>query len=137
MLERGHVYRLMLWGAISILTGAMLLMWLKWRRSTAGILRHFAIQTAAWGAIVVLFSLRSWRAIHVRDYGGVQELLSFMWLNVGLDVGYAAVGTVLLITGWRWGTRLGGIGAGLAIIVQGTALAVLHLRLLGAIGPLR
>jgi hypothetical protein len=58
-------------------------------------------------------------------------------LNTGLDLGYAAVGLTLALTAWRWGQRPGGIGAGLGVVVQGIALALLDLRLISIIGPLQ
>lgn len=136
-LERGHLQRLLMWGAICMVTGTALFAWLTWRRTAAPMLRHFAIQTAAWGAINALIALRSFRTLTMRDFGGTQELLNILWLNTGLDVGYAAVGATLAIAGWRWGMRLGAIGAGAGVIVQGIALTVLDLRLIDAIGPLR
>jgi len=136
-LERGHLQRLLMWGAISIVTGTAMFAWLTWRRTAAPMLRHFAIQTAAWGAINTVIALRSMRTLTMRDFAGTQELLNILWLNTGLDVGYAAVGATLVIAGWRWGPRLGAIGAGVGVIVQGLALAVLDLRLIDAIGPLK
>jgi hypothetical protein len=136
-LERMHLQRLLVWGAISIVTGTALFAWLLWRRTAAPMLRHFAIQTAAWGAINMLIAWRSWRTLALRDFAGTQELLNILWLNTGLDVGYAAVGATLVLTGWRLGPRVGLIGAGIGVMVQGIALTVLDLRLIDAIGPLR
>ena len=72
-----------------------------------------------------------------RDFAGTQKLLNILWLNTGLDLGYAAVGLTLVIVGWRWERRLGAVGAGLGVVVQGLALALLDLRLIVLIGPLR
>jgi hypothetical protein len=52
-------------------------------------------------------------------------------------VGYAAVGVTLAITGWKWGQRLGAVGAGLAVVLQGLVLALLDYRLIVLIGPVR
>ena len=38
---------------------------------------------------------------------------------------------------WRWERRLGAVGAGLGVVLQGLALALLDLRLIVLIGPLR
>jgi hypothetical protein len=73
----------------------------------------------------------------LRDYAGAQRLLNVLWLNLGLDAGYVAVGATLLLAAWRWGARAGGIGAGIGIVVQGLALLLLDLRLLAAIGPMQ
>jgi hypothetical protein len=52
-------------------------------------------------------------------------------MNVGLDVGYILVGATLAIVGWRLGggRRLGVVGAGTGVVVQGTALILLDLLL--------
>ena len=136
-LERGHLLRLALWGGASVLVGTLLLTWLTVRRTDAPLLRHFAIQTAAWGAVDGLICLWAGRDLVLRDYAGAQRLLNLLWLNLGLDAGYIAIGATLLLTAWRWGSRAGGIGAGIGIIVQGLALLLLDLRLLVAIGPMK
>jgi hypothetical protein len=137
VLERGHVLRLALWGAGSVFIGTMLLAWLAWRRTAAVFLQHFAVQTAAWGAVDLLICLWGSRGLALRDFAGAQKLVSFLWLNTGLDVGYLLVGITLAVACWRLGPRLGGIGAGVGIMVQGIALALLDLRLILLIGPLR
>lgn len=136
-LERGHLLRLALWGGASVLVGTLLLAFMAMRRTTAPLLRHFAIQTAAWGAVNLAICLWAARGLAPRDYAGAQSLINVLWLNTGLDVGYAAVGTTLAITAWRWGARAGGIGAGIGIIVQGIALMLLDLRLIALIGPMK
>jgi len=135
-LEQGHLLRLGVWAGISILAGTILLAVLTVRRLTAPLLQHFAIQTAAWGAVNALIVLWAWRGLTMRDFAGTQRLLNILWLNTGLDVGYAAVGLTLVIVGWRWERRLGAVGAGLGVVLQGLALALLDLRLILLIGPL-
>jgi hypothetical protein len=136
-LEQGHLLRLGVWAAICILGGTALLAVLAVRRIAAPLLRHFAIQTAAWGAVNALIALWAWRGLTMRDFAGTQKLLNILWLNTGLDVGYAAVGLTLVILGWRWERRLGAVGAGVGVVLQGLALALLDLRLILLIGPLR
>ena len=136
-LEQGHLLRLAVWAGISILGGTALLALLAARRLVAPLLKHFAIQTAAWGAVNALIALWAWRGLAMRDFAGTQKLLNILWLNTGLDVGYAAVGLTLMIVGWRWERRLGAVGAGIGVLVQGLALALLDLRLIVLIGPLR
>lgn len=136
-LERGHLLRLGLWGGSSVLVGTLLLTWLAVRRSEAPLLRHFAIQTSAWGAVDLAIVLWASRRLAVRDFAGAQELLHVLWFNTGLDAGYVAIGITLALTAWKWGARAGGIGAGIGIIVQGLALMLLDLRLLALIGPMR
>jgi hypothetical protein len=136
-LEQGHLLRLGVWAGVSILGGTALMAWLMVRQVAAPLLRHFAIQTAAWGAVNALIALWAWRGLTMRDFAGTQKLLNILWLNTGLDVGYAAVGLTLVIVGWRWERRLGAVGAGLGVVLQGLALALLDLRLILLIGPLR
>lgn len=136
-LERGHVLRLLAWAVACVFSGTLLFAYLTWRREAAPLLRHFAIQTAAWGAVIAAMSLLSWRGLALRDFAGLQRLLNLLWLNVGLNGGYVAVGVTIALLGWRLGRRAGLIGAGLGIIVQGLALLLFDMRLIGLIGPLR
>ena len=129
--------RLALWGGASLLTGTLLFASLLIRRVEAPLLRHFAIQTAAWGAVDLIIYMFSWRGLALRDYAGAQQLLNILWLNTGLDAGYIAVGVTLAIAAWRWGAKAGGIGAGLGVIIQGLALFLLDLRLILVIGPMQ
>lgn len=137
MLERGHLLRLLSWGALSATSGTVLLAYLTWRHDRAVILRHFALQTAAWGVVIAALAFLSWRDLGLRDFAGVQRLVNVLWLNVGLAVGYAAVGATMVLLSWRPARREAIMGAGLGIIVQGLALLLFDLRLIGAIGPMR
>jgi hypothetical protein len=136
-LERGHLERLAVWGGSSVLLGTLLVAWLAWRRIAAPLLQHFAIQTAAWGAVDVALCAWAWRGLTLRNYAAAQQLVNFLWLNIGLDVGYVLLGATLAITCWRLGPRPAGIGAGLGIILQGLALFLLDVRLVVLIGPLQ
>lgn len=131
--ERIHILKLTIWAALSVAVGLLLLTALRLRRTDSALLRHFAIQTAAWGAVdlAIVFWARS--RLSLRDLAGATELDRFVWLNIGLDVGYAGVGLTLALTGWALGRRLGLVGAGLGVIVQGLALAVLDLQLAATI----
>lgn len=136
-LERGHLQRLLLWAAASVVIGTALLALLATRRSAAPLLRHFAIQCIAWGLVDAAIVGWAWRGLAYRDFAGVQKLLNILWLNVGLDAGYAAVGITIALLGWRWGARLGAVGAGVGVVLQGLVLALLDLRLIALVGPLR
>lgn len=125
LVEQQHLIRLMIWSEASILVGGVMLAILLWRRIDSPMLRHFAIQTAAWGGVALVIALLAWRRLEVRDHAAAVRLDRLTWLNIGLDIGYVAVGATLAATGWVAGRRLGAVGAGLAIVLQGAALTVL------------
>jgi hypothetical protein len=113
--------------------------WAFWRikRLDVPLLRHFAIQTGAWGTIDALLALGSRPYLALRDYDSVTRLDRFLWLNCGLDVGYIAVGVTLAWTGWRLSRSRGLLGAGLGIGMQGAALLLLDLRLAALLSQAR
>ena len=127
--ERAHLLQLVAWGMASILAGSALLAWLRVGSRRSSLLEHFAIQSAAWGAVDLALAAVARGSLAPRVGAGATRLDRFRWLNVGLDVGYLLVGLTLLVTGWRLGRRLGLVGAGLGVVVQGTALLLLDLLL--------
>lgn len=131
--ERAHLVRLAIWGGASLLVGSALLGLLRSRNFHSSLLDHFGIQTAAWGALTIALSVAGLRHLELRDLAGATWLDRFLWLNIGLDTGYVMVGLTLLVFGWRVLRRPGLVGAGLAVIVQGSALALLDLVLAGLI----
>lgn len=135
-LERAHLNRLAGWGLASALAGGLLLL-LVWRkRTTMPMPFHFAVQTSLWGCIELVLAGGGFRALVLRDHAGVVSLDRMLWLNIGLAAGYALVGIMLGLAGWLMGRRLGVIGAGIGVTVQGAALALLHLMLARQTGPL-
>ncbi len=137
VLERNHLLLLALWGATSTLAGTAILAWITLRRANAPLLRHFGIQTAAWGLVDLAICAWSLGSLIPRDFAGAQHLVNMLWLNTGLDAGYVAVGATIAVLAWQWGSRAGGIGAGAGIILQGLALLLLDVRLLTSIGPMQ
>lgn len=131
-LERAHLMRLGVWALASIVAGALLLVWEK-RSAAPSFWRHAGIQTFAWGAVDLAIVALAHRGLALRDLAGAIALDRFLWLNIGLDVGYVMVGLTLAIIGWRTPRRLGLMGAGVAIVVQGVALVVLDAVLSAAI----
>jgi hypothetical protein len=127
--ERAHLLRLIVWGGASVLLGVTLLVFLKARRQPSALLAGFAVQTAAWGAIDLALAGNGLRTLALRDLSGATRLDRFLWLNIGLDGGYVLVGLTLLLVGWRLGRRPGLIGAGIGVMVQGAALAILDVGL--------
>jgi hypothetical protein len=125
--EGAHLLRLLAWGGASTLIGTMLLAWLRTGRRHSALLEHFAMQTAAWGAVELALASLARASLTVRDLAGATRLDRVLWLNIGLDAGYVLVGVALIVIGWRLGRRLGLVGAGTAVVVQGIALALLDL----------
>jgi len=134
--ERAHLLRLLAWGAGSVLAGSAIAAFLAARRIPSPLLGQFATQTAAWGAIDLLLAGLAWRGLAMRDVAGATRLDRLLWLNTGLDVGYVAVGVTLAVAGWVLGRRLGAVGAGLGVVVQGIALLVLDAKFIGIIARL-
>ena len=135
--ERAHLQRLILWGALCVLAGTLLITLLTVRRIRSPLLLHFAIQTLAWGAIDVGIASFFWRRLTDRDLDAATRLEHFLWLNAGLDIGYAGVGLTLALTAWLIARRLGPVGAGIAIVIQGLALLLLDLQFLDTIMRIR
>lgn len=123
--ERGHLVRLGVWGLASLVIGLAGLLAVARRTPRPALVWHFALQTAAWGTIDLGLVVAGWGTIAPRDLNGYWGLREFLWLNLGLDVGYMAVGVTLAACGWAMGRRPGPVGAGLGVLAQGTALLVL------------
>ena len=134
--ERAHLVRLIAWGAASVVAGTALLLLATVRRGPSPLLGNFAVQCAAWGAIDLAIAFAAWRGLAVRDLAGATKLDRLLWLNTGLDVGYVAVGVALAVVGWQLGRRLGLVGAGLGVVVQGLALLVLDAHFIGVLNRL-
>ncbi|MBC7975322.1 MAG: hypothetical protein H7138_10075 [Myxococcales bacterium] len=113
----------------------MLLAVTRRTRLRSPLLFHFGLQTTAWGLIDLVLAGNAWRALALRDLQSATQLDRFLWLNVGLDVGYIAAGATLAIACWLLGRRAGGIGAGIAIVVQGIGLLLIDARFLSLIDP--
>ncbi len=128
-LERTHLARLALWGGASLVAGAVLLAVVR-RPARSQLLFHFALQTAIWGTIDLAFAAVGWNGLALRDLQSAARLDRFLWLNLGLDAGYVGIGAAIGGTSWVLGRRLGGVGAGVAIVVQGMALLILDARFL-------
>jgi len=131
--ERTHLLRLALWAAASLLTGTALIALVHIGRPRSSLLKHFGIQTGVWGAVELLAALLLLRSLAYRDLAGATRLDRMLWMNIGLDMGYVLVGITLVVIGWRAVRRLGLVGAGIAIVLQGAALAVMDLLFAGQI----
>lgn len=131
--ERAHLLRLAIWGGASLFVGVTLLTLLRANGHRSPLLEHFGIQTGAWGAVELARALLALRTAELRDLASATRLDRFLWLSVGFDVGFVMVGITLLALGWRLARHQGFIGAGIGVIVQGGALALLNLVLAGQI----
>lgn len=98
------------------------------RRVKSPLLIQFAIQTAAWGLFIGAVAAIWWASVGLRDVAGAARLEHIVWLTMGLDIGCIAVGGLLGGAAWLMSRRLGGVGAGIAISVQGLALLVLDMQ---------
>lgn len=127
--ERAHLQQLVLWGSASCLLGLLLLATVG-RPRRSPIVFHFATQSVAWGAVILAVAVTGLRTLQLRDLASATRLDRFLWLNLGLDIGYVAVGVTIALCAWLLSRRYGGVGAGVAIVVQGLALAVIAARLL-------
>jgi hypothetical protein len=132
-IERAHLIRLAVWGGASLLVGSALLGLMRARGHRSALLDHFGIQTMAWGAVELVLAAAGLQRLELRDLAGATRLDRFLWLNIGLDGGYVMVGITLLVLGWRVTRRMGLVGAGMAVMIQGAALALLDLVLAGQI----
>ena len=133
--ERAHLLRLLVWGAACVLLGTLVIAALAARRADSPLLKHFALQTALWGAVDLVRMLVGWRALRLRDYAAAAELSRDLWLAIGLDLGFVAAGGTIAIMGWALGRRLAPVGAGLGVALQGIALLVFDRGLAGRLGP--
>jgi hypothetical protein len=138
-IERTHLLRLVIWGVACAVVGTTLLALLVLRRQRSPLVFHFALQTALWGAVNLAFaglSALALGAVHgasLPDYAAATRFDRFVWWSLGIDMGGAAAGVTLALAGWFLGRRLGAIGAGLGVLVQGVALVAIDLVVIGQI----
>jgi hypothetical protein len=123
--ERGALLRLAVWAAASIVAGTGVLAAMTVRRLRSPLLEGFAVQTVLWAAVALARVVEGMAALAPRDLAAATRLDRWVWFLTGLDVGLIAVGAALAIAGWFLGRRLGVVGAGIALLVQGAALFAL------------
>lgn len=131
--ERAHLLRLLVWSAGSVLAGTALLAWVRSTRRRSALVEQFGLQALAWGVVELASVWWGLHALAPRDVSAATRLDRMLWLNLGLNVGFIMVGIAIAIAGWRLGRRLGVVGAGVGIVVQGVALSLLHLLLASVI----
>jgi hypothetical protein len=126
--EQQHLLRLLFWAGLSILGATGVATMMAVRRVRSPFLSHFAIQLAAWGAAVGVIATVGWYRAPLRDVSGAARLERLLWMNIGLDAGYVAVGAVLALSAWMIARKWAGVGAGVGIVVQGVALLLIDLQ---------
>jgi uncharacterized membrane protein len=127
--ERAHLLRVVFWGGASVLTGTSVMLFVRVRNLHSTLLDQFAIQLCGWGAIELVLGAAQLRVLGLRDLASATQLDRLLWLSIGLDCGFVVLGLTLVILGWRLARRAGLIGAGIGVMVQASALAVLDLVL--------
>jgi hypothetical protein len=115
-----HLMRLTIWAAVSLVGGIAGFILAK----DAG-LRAFFGMTAGWAAVNLIIAIASRAGAPPK---GVAPFREFLWLNMGLNVAYIAVGVTMALLA---GDRLGIKGSGIGVAVQGVGLLVLDGVLLG------
>ena len=141
--QEAHLWRVGAWGLANAVGGAALV--LASDRSADPGPWAFGLQSGAWGAInvgIAAVGLASgpgdvtadWAAAFAAENGYADVLL----VNLGLNVGYAAVGgTLLAVAGRGVSTPAAWRGHGAALVLQGAGLFVLDgLAYLGTRGRL-
>lgn len=130
-LERLYYLKIVVWGALSILGGSGVITGLLVSRTESRLLRRFAQVTLASGVLAVLSGFLMRHGADLRDLTAAISLDRWLWFGIGFDAGLVLTGLVLAMCGTRAGAvwRPGMVGAGIAVIVQGLALALLTLQL--------
>jgi hypothetical protein len=133
--EKVHLMRVLVWALTCVLAGTAVLAVLAVRRWSSALLRGFAVQTIAWGVFEATVACVALAGLVPRDLGAAARLDQHLWFDSGLDVGFIAIGVTLALTtyGYTRGRRLGGVGAGLGIIVQGAVLLALDANFLALV----
>jgi hypothetical protein len=125
--ERAHLLHWILWAGSSAILGTAMLAAVTLRRVSAPIIQWFAIHALVWGSAELALALLRWRTLVMRDVSAATRLDRFTWFNAGIDVGIIGAGLAIVVVAWLNGRRLGTVGAGLGILVQGLGLLVINL----------
>lgn len=126
-LELAHLTGLAIWASVSLAVGALLLVPLLVRRSSAPLIAQFAVQCVLWGAIELAWVLAARERVPLRDYAGALRLAGNLWLTIEMAAAGIVIGATLVWGGWVFGRRLMLVGAGMGIAVQSAALFALDL----------
>lgn len=129
--ERLHVAALFLWAAASVLFGGAVLVLLARHRAAAALLRAFALQALAWGALEALGASLWWHALGNRDATSFAQFTALL-LNAAWVLAACTIAGVTLVVGGRVLARRPAVsGSGLGILVQALVLLALDASLVG------
>jgi hypothetical protein len=131
--EQQHLLRLLFWGGLSVIAATAVAAILAVRRIRSPLLVQFALQMAAWGLGVAAIAATEWHFAKLRDVSGAARFERMLWMNIGFDAGYVAVGVTLACCAWYLARRMTVVGAGIGIVVQGLALLLIDLQLAAVI----
>jgi hypothetical protein len=121
------------WGVCSLAVGVVAVVIARRRAERSALVFHFGAQMLAWGGAAVVLSVARYAALAPRDLGGAVRLERALWFGSGLELGIAGAGAAIALVSWAAGRRLGGVGAGITILLQGLALAIIDMRLAATI----
>ncbi len=131
--EQMHLFRLLVWGGASVIAGTIVFVAVAWQRPATTLLRQFGVQMTAWGGLELAYAAIAWNGLGLRDVSGATTLDRLLWFNLGLDVGMVIIGIAFSIAGWQMGRRLGLVGAGIGVMLQGAALFLINAGLVAVI----
>lgn len=141
--EEDHLKRLGLWAGANVVAGAGLLLLARPETSPPPtVLEGFAVQSLAWGAIngtiVALGLLLPAPLPETRDeaLAAEDDLGKVLWVNVGLDAGYAmAGGTMIAASAFGAAPAEQWQSHGVGIVMQGVGLGFLDVIAVWESGP--
>jgi len=131
--EQQHALRILIWAASSIIAGVALVLFTARKRSDSPLLRYFGYQMLAWAVLDAAIGALAWRGLAMRDLAAATRLQRTLWVALGLEAVVIATGLALAVSAWFQGRRMGGVGSGIGLIIQGLALLILDLDLLSRI----
>ncbi|HKO14755.1 MAG TPA: hypothetical protein VJU87_00895 [Gemmatimonadaceae bacterium] len=138
--EQRHLLLVLLWGALSVLAGTVLLV-VTARTRSSPLLGRFARQCVLWGFVELAVAAAAYHALALRDVASATRAERIAWLALGLYLGIAGAGVAFAVATWRLAASLAAsavralpaMGAGIGVALQGLALAVLELLFVGQI----
>lgn len=134
-LERVHLLQLLVWGAVSFVLGAGVIVALRLRHVRAPLASRFALVMAVSGAAESLFALVRWSGLAERDYASALRLATHVRLAMIGEVWLFAGATVLVSVGIVVAKRLDLSGVGVALAAHGGVLFVLDWLFLSRLAP--